>query len=208
MSSKLRYLYMLLGAVAVLAGFVLILSMPSFTLALQEEPDPTPEARVFLPLTFNGDSSNAVDDRLETGVVGGVPTPSGDPSDLPTPPPYTEEELTELEQAFEDSGTWESAGPTTAGRSLDIAGELISMPDNFYIEHYIMAHLCDDLTPVCLEAPIYILADFDSDSTLQVSAVDGEIAPAIERTPGQHVQDLVRFVWLTEQLEDLNITGP
>lgn len=78
-------------------------------------------------------------------------------------------------------------GPASKGAIIQIAGKTIKLPDNAYIDAFIVSIYCRDS---CAKAPLYRIALSDR-SWFEVSAVDGKIWT--ERPNSQNSQEADAF---------------
>ena len=117
-----------------------------------------------------------------------VPSPPPIPNWLLTPLPPAkskEEAIAQIDQRRKELGlkpgiVQSTSGPSTRGAQISVAGKIIKLPDNAYIEVRITSTTCGK--EPCLKAPIYSI--IRGKSRIVFSAVDGEVDRE-EITPGE-----------------------
>ena len=109
------------------------------------------------PLTTVSSFDITTETILPAQATTPTPTPTRTPTPTPTPPPKltreqmqpTQEERAKMSKALEDSYArsgkppdtsthYVISGPTTKGMTIPIAGKQIKLPDDAYVEHYVI----------------------------------------------------------------------
>ncbi|MBM3156157.1 MAG: hypothetical protein FJ004_02600 [Chloroflexi bacterium] len=130
---------------------------------------------VIAGLTFGGIAlASAIKSTTPT------PTPWPSPPEYKYPTPYegtVEEENAARERALEENrenGGFEysTSGPSTMGSTISVAGKMIKLPDDAYVEYWVVFIECSVGTS-CPQTPFYIIAR--GDSRLAVEQISGKI---------------------------------
>lgn len=107
------------------------------------------------------------------GTVHALPE-DPDPAIMGDPKPPTEEELEAIRQQMSAGEVIELTGPKTRGSTLTIAGELMKLPADVEVSHYVVMGMCVPGRK-CLPLPGYVLYDVDDNASISISAKTGQI---------------------------------
>jgi len=195
--------------IGLLFSMFLIIGIASYRESSQAQ-DAGPN-RQLLPLVAGGGEVQSSD--AEESPVADEHPEEGPPPELDVPveegPPagelFTGEEIAAMrEEALAIAANMElipARGPETAGRTIELLGKTVELPDDVYIAGEVLSATCLRVEGHrCPEVPMIYLGYIDTDIVLGIGMVTGDIddyAP----TPEQSAANREAFQWLIDYLE-------
>lgn len=207
MSMTRRQASMIIG---LLFSMFLIVGIASYREYGQAQ-DASPN-RQLLPLVSGGDgvqSSDAEESPVEhehpeehPPAALDVPVTEGPPAGEVIPPEDLERMREEALKIAANMQIIPARGPETAGKTIELLGKTIKLPDNVYIVAELGSATCIAVKPQkCPELPMLYLGYVDTDIVLGIGMVTGEIddyAPTAE----QSAANRQAFQWLIDIVKE------